>query len=71
VDRKPDAATFAAAADAALASAQAAGDNAFKIDLTRRLVIRALALASEGTPARVPALPGSVFAPLGGDMLHG
>ncbi len=54
-------ATFAAAAEAALADASPSGDNAFKIDLARRVVTRALALAAAGTPTPVPALPGSVF----------
>ena len=38
------------------------GDNAFKIELARRIVARALALAAAGTPARMPALPASAFA---------
>ena len=50
-------------AEAALAEAKPSGDNAFKIELARRIVVRALQLAAAGTPARMPALPGSPFAP--------
>ena len=55
--------SFRRAADAALDGAEASGDNAFKIELARRIVARTLALAAAGTPARLPALPGSPFAP--------
>ncbi len=61
--RAPDEAAFRAAADAALAEAKPSGDNAFKIELARRLVVRALRHAAAGTPERLPALPASVFAP--------
>jgi len=61
--RAPDEAAFRDAADAALAGAAPSGDNAFKIELARRLVARALSRAASGTPERLPALPGSVFAP--------
>ena len=54
---------FRRAAEAALADATPSGDNAFKIELARRIVARALALAAAGTPERVPALPASPFAP--------
>jgi xanthine dehydrogenase YagS FAD-binding subunit len=54
-------AAFERAADAALADAKPSGDNAFKIELTRRMIVRALALAAAGTPARLPALPASPF----------
>ena len=40
--RAPDEPAFRAAADAALAGAKPSGDNAFKIELARRLVVRAL-----------------------------
>ncbi|KQP67870.1 FAD binding domain-containing protein [Methylobacterium sp. Leaf112] len=53
---------FASAAAAALAGARPSGDNAAKIELARRIVVRALTLAQAGTPARIPALPAS---PLG------
>lgn len=54
---------FAHAADLILAEARPSGDNAFKIELARRLVVRALQEALSGTPARLPALPASPFAP--------
>jgi xanthine dehydrogenase YagS FAD-binding subunit len=63
-------ALFRRAADAALAAAKPSGDNAFKIELARRLVVRAFTLAAAGTPARIPALPGSPLAP-SGDVIHG
>jgi xanthine dehydrogenase YagS FAD-binding subunit len=62
---------FQQAAKAALAEARPSGNNAFKIELARRIVVRALALAAAGTPERVPALPASVFAPIPGGALHG
>ena len=62
---------FEHAADAALADAKPSGDNAFKIDLARRIVVRALILAASGTPDRVPALPASPFAPVPGAIIHG
>jgi xanthine dehydrogenase YagS FAD-binding subunit len=52
---------FARAAELALAQARPSGDNAFKIELARRIVARALRLASEGTPEVMPALPASPF----------
>ncbi len=55
----PDA--FARAADAAIADARPSGDNAFKIELARRIVVRALTRAAAGTPAHMPALPASPF----------
>jgi xanthine dehydrogenase YagS FAD-binding subunit len=57
----PDRAAFRQAAEAALADAAPSGDNAFKIELARRVVARALTLAASGTPARMPALPASPF----------
>ena len=67
---RPDAAAFRRAAEAALADAKPSGDNAFKIELARRIVARALTLATAGTPERVPALPASPFAPVPGAVLH-
>jgi xanthine dehydrogenase YagS FAD-binding subunit len=67
----PGDAAFRRAAEAALADAKPSGDNAFKIELARRIVVRALALAAGGTPERVPALPASPFAPIPGGALHG
>jgi xanthine dehydrogenase YagS FAD-binding subunit len=63
----PGADAFRQAADIALAGATPSGDNAFKITLAKRIVARALALASAGTPARMPALPASPFAAIPGD----
>jgi xanthine dehydrogenase YagS FAD-binding subunit len=59
---RADPASFARAAEAALADARPSGDNSFKIELARRIIARALALAAAGTPARMPALPASPFA---------
>jgi xanthine dehydrogenase YagS FAD-binding subunit len=56
-------ATFARAADIALADAKPSGDNAFKIVLARRLIVRALQDALTGTPKGFSALPASPFAP--------
>ncbi|MDQ0470975.1 FAD binding domain-containing protein [Labrys wisconsinensis] len=58
---RPSAAAFAGVAELALAEARPSGDNAFKIELARRICARALALASEGTPDVMPALPASPF----------
>jgi xanthine dehydrogenase YagS FAD-binding subunit len=54
-------ASFQRAADAALAEAKPSGDNAFKIELARRIIVRAFTLAATGTPERMPALPASPF----------
>jgi xanthine dehydrogenase YagS FAD-binding subunit len=64
----PDAAAFRRAAEAALADAVPSGDNAFKIEMARRIIVRALTMAAAGTPDRMPALPASVFS---GVMPHG
>jgi xanthine dehydrogenase YagS FAD-binding subunit len=61
---------FRRAAEAALAEAKASGDNAFKIELARRIVVRALSLAAAGTPERMPALPASPFAAVSGEVIH-
>src|ERR1700730_2414100 len=66
----PEADSFRRAAEAALAQAQPSGENEFKIELARRIVVRALALAAAGTPERVPALPGSPFAAVSGVLAH-
>jgi xanthine dehydrogenase YagS FAD-binding subunit len=68
---RPNSECFHRAAEAALAEARPSGDNAFKIELARRIVVRALTLAAAGTPERVPALPASPFAPIPGGALHG
>jgi xanthine dehydrogenase YagS FAD-binding subunit len=69
-DAAPDAENFRRAADAALAEAKPSGDNEFKIELARRIVVRALDRATAGTPERVPALPGSPFAAVSGGLTH-
>jgi xanthine dehydrogenase YagS FAD-binding subunit len=61
----PGPAAFREAAKAALAEAKPSGDNAFKIELARRILVRALTLAAAGTPQRVAALPASAFASSG------
>ena len=68
---RPNEGAFRRAAEAALAEAKPSGENAFKIELARRIVARALTLAAAGTPARVPALPASPFSPDSGVVLHG
>jgi xanthine dehydrogenase YagS FAD-binding subunit len=70
VGARPDGAAFQRAAEAALADATPSGDNAFKIELARRIVARALTLAAAGTPDRVPALPASPFALVSGALVH-
>ena len=62
----PSPEAFARAAEAALAAARPSGDNAFKIELARRIVVRALSQALTGTPERTPALPASCFASASG-----
>jgi xanthine dehydrogenase YagS FAD-binding subunit len=61
---------FRAAAEAALAEARPSGDNGFKIDLAKRIVVRALILAAAGTPERLPALPASPFSAAAGAGHH-
>jgi xanthine dehydrogenase YagS FAD-binding subunit len=58
---RPEPAAFRRAAEAALAEAKPSGGNRFKIELARRILVRALTLAVAGTPARLPALPASPF----------
>jgi xanthine dehydrogenase YagS FAD-binding subunit len=70
IGARPDTAMFQRAATAALAGAKPSGDNAFKIELARRVVARALALAAAGTPERMPALPASPFAAVSGVHTH-
>jgi xanthine dehydrogenase YagS FAD-binding subunit len=65
-----NAALFDRAAQAALASAKPSGDNAFKIELARRVIVRVLTLAAAGTPERLPALPASPFAEVSGVIAH-
>jgi xanthine dehydrogenase YagS FAD-binding subunit len=68
--KRADASLFRRAAEAALSGAKPSGDNGFKIELARRIVVRALSLAAAGTPDRVPALPASPFATASGALIH-
>ena len=61
-----DAGAFRHAAEVALADARPSGTNDFKIELAKRIVARALALAADGTPERLPALPASPLSTLPG-----
>lgn len=69
VGAPPGADIFRRAAEAALAGAAPSGDNGFKIELARRIVVRALALAAAGTPQRIAALPASPFATASGALV--
>ncbi|HEY2186300.1 MAG TPA: xanthine dehydrogenase family protein subunit M [Xanthobacteraceae bacterium] len=71
VGARADASIFRRAAEAALAEAKPPGENGFKIELARRIAVRALALAAAGTPERMPALPASPFATVSGVAIHG
>jgi xanthine dehydrogenase YagS FAD-binding subunit len=64
----PGPAMFRRAAEAALADAKPSGDNGFKIELARRLIVRALTSAVAGTPERVAALPASPFSSVAGAL---
>jgi xanthine dehydrogenase YagS FAD-binding subunit len=64
----PDPAAFRRAEEAALADAKPSGDNRFKIELAQRILVRALTLAAEGTPQRIPALPASPFSSVTGAL---
>lgn len=61
VGSPPGIEAFARAAEVTLEGARPSGDNAFKIELARRIVVRAFVLAAEGTPQVMPALPASPF----------
>lgn len=50
IGQAPGPATFAKAADMVLAEAKGYGHNTFKIDLARRVIVRALSQAARGTP---------------------
>ena len=50
VGRPPTSSTFARAADVLLRDAKGFEHNAFKIDLARRAIVRALTQAAAGTP---------------------
>lgn len=58
----PGEAKFRAAADIALAKARPSGDNEFKIELARRVIVQALTRAASGELPRLPAFPASPFA---------
>jgi xanthine dehydrogenase YagS FAD-binding subunit len=66
VGQAPGADLFARAAAAALEGAQPSGANGHKIELARRTAARALAMATAGTPGRMPAFPASPF----GEPVH-
>jgi xanthine dehydrogenase YagS FAD-binding subunit len=65
---RPTADAFRRAAQAALVDARPSGDNLFKIELARRILVRTLTLAAEGTPDRIPALPASPLSPVSGAL---
>lgn len=65
-----DGTAFRRAAEIALAGAEPSGDNAFKIALAKRIVVRALARAAAGTPDSLPALPASPFSSQSGAHRH-
>ena len=66
----PQTAVFGRAAEAALADAKPSGENAFKIELARRIIVRALTMAAAGTPDRMSALPASPFSATSGAATH-
>lgn len=70
IGARAETSSFRRTADAVLAGAKPAGDNAFKIELARRIVVRAFALATAGTPERLPALPASPVAGSSGVLAH-
>jgi xanthine dehydrogenase YagS FAD-binding subunit len=70
VGARAEMSSFRRTADAALAGAKPSGDNGFKIELARRVVARAFALAAAGTPQPLPALPASPFADASGVAAH-
>jgi xanthine dehydrogenase YagS FAD-binding subunit len=65
---RPSPAAFRDAANAALADAKPSGDNRFKIELARRIIVRALTSAAAGTPQRIAALPASPFSSVSGAL---
>jgi xanthine dehydrogenase YagS FAD-binding subunit len=66
---RPGQDVFGRAATAALAEAKPSGDNRFKIELARRIIVRALTLAAAGTPQRISALPASPFSSATGALI--
>lgn len=69
IGARPEPETFRRAATLALAEAKPSGDNAFKIELAQRIVLRAFTLAAAGTPARIAALPASPFSATAGVLI--
>ena len=61
--------TYRRAAEVGLVDAKPSGDNQFKIELARRILVRALILAAAGTPARIAALPASPFSSTAGALI--
>jgi xanthine dehydrogenase YagS FAD-binding subunit len=61
VGAAPDREAFERAATRAMEGAKGQGDNDFKVELARRVAVRAFLLAARGTPAELPALPASPF----------
>ena len=62
----PDTEAFRRAAAMALGDARPSGENGFKIELARRILVRALTRAAAGMPGRLPALPASPFSTVSG-----
>ncbi|MDB5657120.1 MAG: Periplasmic aromatic aldehyde oxidoreductase binding subunit YagS [Tardiphaga sp.] len=69
IGASPGPEAYRRAAKAGLADAQPSGDNLFKIELAQRILVRALALAAAGTPARIAALPASPFSSVPGALI--
>lgn len=69
VGEAPGMGPFGRAAEATLDDARPSGDNGFKIELARRIAVRALMLAAAGTPPRIPALPASPLSPERGGVV--
>jgi xanthine dehydrogenase YagS FAD-binding subunit len=67
---RADERAFRRAGEVALADARPSGDNAYKIELAKRTIVRALTLAVAGTPERLPALPASPFSSVPGVHAH-
>jgi len=61
VGAAPDREAFERAAARAVEGAKGQGDNDFKVELARRVAVRAFLLAAKGTPAEALALPASPF----------
>jgi len=68
--KRADASIFRRAAEQALVDARPSGGNDFKVELARRIAVRALTLAAAGTPEQSPALPASLFAANNRVVIH-